>query len=161
MQYSLSRQILRGRYSKWIIILQEFELEFSIAKTKKYLVSVELMSNFLQVNGKSMVQDSLPDESLFLIDSSDSWYWDILIYLQTQHFQLDLSKYHCRCIHHHTHHYLIINDVLYHHMIDMVLCYCVVHSEDECISNDYQTREHGGDLSKLVTAQNILHSRYF
>jgi hypothetical protein len=28
--------------------------------------------------------DSLPDESLFLISTSDPWYGDITLYLQTQ-----------------------------------------------------------------------------
>lgn len=32
---------------------------------------------------KSVAQDSLPNESMFLIDLSDPWYGDIIIYLQT------------------------------------------------------------------------------
>jgi len=43
MTYILSRQLLGGKYSKWIIILQEFDLEFTTAKSKKSLVSVELL----------------------------------------------------------------------------------------------------------------------
>jgi len=43
MMYILSRQLLGGKYSKWIIILQEFDLEFTTAKSKKSLVFVELL----------------------------------------------------------------------------------------------------------------------
>ena len=38
MYYILNRQVLRGKYSRWIIILQEFDLEFSKATSKKSLV---------------------------------------------------------------------------------------------------------------------------
>lgn len=43
MTYILSRQLLEGKYSKWIVILQEFDLEFIKSKSKKYLIFVELL----------------------------------------------------------------------------------------------------------------------
>jgi len=92
MHYILSHHILGGRYSKWIIILQEFYLEFSTPKSKKYLVFVELMTNLSRVHDESMVQDSLPNESLFLIELYHPWYKDVLIYIQTLCFQPTLSK---------------------------------------------------------------------
>eukprot|EP00253_Pinus_taeda_P009010 PITA_09010 len=38
MTYILSRQLLGGKYSKWIAILQEFDMEFVKSKSKKALV---------------------------------------------------------------------------------------------------------------------------
>jgi hypothetical protein len=46
MQHILTRQFLGGKYSKWIVILQEFDLEFERAKSKKSLVFAELICNF-------------------------------------------------------------------------------------------------------------------
>jgi hypothetical protein len=46
MQHILTRQLLGGKYSKWIVILQEFELEFECAKSKKSLVFAELICDF-------------------------------------------------------------------------------------------------------------------
>ena len=43
MYYILTRQVLGGKYSHWIVILQEFDLEFAKATSKKSLVFVELM----------------------------------------------------------------------------------------------------------------------
>jgi hypothetical protein len=43
MQYILSHQILGGRYSKWIVIIQEFDLEVSTVNSKKSLVFTKLM----------------------------------------------------------------------------------------------------------------------
>ena len=40
-QYFLSRQIVRGKFNKWMVILQEFDLDFQSAKSKKSLVFAE------------------------------------------------------------------------------------------------------------------------
>ena len=83
MQYILSHQTLGGKYSKCIVILQEFNLEFITAKAKESLVFAELITNLPHDNHEHPSEESLPDESLFLIKSLDLWYGDILIYLQT------------------------------------------------------------------------------
>jgi hypothetical protein len=42
MQHILTCQLLGGKYSKWIVILQDFDLEFERAKSKKSLVFSEV-----------------------------------------------------------------------------------------------------------------------
>jgi hypothetical protein len=92
MQNILTRQLLGGKYSKWIVILQEFDLEFDRAKSKKLLVFAEMICDFPHSATKNVAVDSLPDESLFLISTDDLWYGDIIIYLQTQNFWPALSS---------------------------------------------------------------------
>ena len=43
MYYILTRQVLGGKYSQWIVILQEFDLEFAKSTSKKSLVFTELV----------------------------------------------------------------------------------------------------------------------
>jgi hypothetical protein len=92
MRYILSRQILGGRYLKWVVILSDFDLIFSTPKAKKSLVFAELMIGLPRVSQPLQELESLPDDSLFLINSSDPWYGDILVYLQTQVFRLSSTK---------------------------------------------------------------------
>ena len=92
MQHILTRQLIRIKYSKWIVILHEFDLEFERAKSKKSLVFSKLICNLPCSETKNVAVDSLPDESLFLISSDDLWYGDIIIYLQTQTFWPNLSS---------------------------------------------------------------------
>jgi hypothetical protein len=120
MQHILTRQFLGGKYSKWIVILQEFDLEFEHAKSKKSLVFSELMCDLPYSETKNVAVDSLPDESLFLISSDDLWYRDIIIYLQTQTFQTNLSITDCYRIRYQAHQYIILGDTLYHRGIDVV-----------------------------------------
>jgi hypothetical protein len=46
MQYLLSRRQINGKFSRWIVILQEYNLEFSTPKIKKALILAELITTF-------------------------------------------------------------------------------------------------------------------
>jgi hypothetical protein len=52
-------------------------------KSKKYLVFAELILELPIESGKDSLEESLINEYLFLIASSDPWYGDILVYLYT------------------------------------------------------------------------------
>jgi hypothetical protein len=80
-QHILTRQLLGGKCSKWIVILKEFDLEFERAKSKKSLVFSELICDLPSSKTENVAKDSLPEESLFLISYDDVWYRDIIIYL--------------------------------------------------------------------------------
>lgn len=84
MYHILTKQILGSKYSRWSVILQEFDLNFPKAKSKKSLVFVEIMCDFPHADNETKPLDSLPYESLFLISTYDPWYGYFLLYLQTQ-----------------------------------------------------------------------------
>jgi hypothetical protein len=161
MYHVLTCQVLGGKYSKWIVILQEFDLEFTKVKTKKSLVFSELICAFPRADENIEPRDSLPDESLFLISTSDPWYGDILLYLQTQRFQPNISREERRHIRHHSHHYLILDDTLYRRGIDTILQRCLTHEEAERILNDCHLGACGGHLSRMATAQKSYVSAIF
>ena len=80
-QYVLYQRIVGGKFNKWIVILQEFDLDFPSAKSKKYLVFAELITEFPVEEDVAIEEDSFPDEHIFLISTSDPWYGYILVYL--------------------------------------------------------------------------------
>ena len=92
MTYILSRQLLGGKYSKWIILLQEFDLEFTTAKSTKSLFFVDLICSLSTDSTPSHSEDHISDETLFLISTRDPWYGDIIVYLQTSTFRSELTK---------------------------------------------------------------------
>jgi hypothetical protein len=161
MYHILTCQVLRGKYSKWIVILQEFDLEFTKAKAKKSLVFFKLIYALPCADENIEPRDSLPDESLFLISTSDPWYGDILLYLQTQRFQPNISREERRRIRHHSCRYLILGDTLYHRGIDTILRRCLTHKEAERVLNDCHLGTCGGHLSGMATTQKILRAGYF
>ena len=82
-QYMLTRRVIGGKINRWIVILQEFDLDFILAKSKKSLVFTELISELSVESGAVVPEESPIRGDMFLIDSSDPWYGDVLIYLQT------------------------------------------------------------------------------
>lgn len=81
MTYILTHQFLGGKYSKWIVILQDFDLDFIATKSKKTLVYVELICALPSANTSIDFTEQIPDENLFLINALDPWYKDIIVYL--------------------------------------------------------------------------------
>jgi hypothetical protein len=81
MQYLFSRQQVNGKFARWIVILQEYDLEFSTPKSKKALILAELVTALPSATTSSPVNTDFPDEHLFHITSDDPWYGDLLVYL--------------------------------------------------------------------------------
>eukprot|EP00253_Pinus_taeda_P031448 PITA_31448 len=161
MIYILTRQMLGGKYSKWIVILQEFDLEFEKSKSKKSLTFAELMCDFPRADTETVAEESIADESLFLISTLDPWYGDIIVYLQTQSFWPELSKSERRKIRFQSQQFKIIGDTLYRREADLVFRLCLTHEEAEKVLNDYHSGACGGHMSGYATAQKILRAGYF
>ena len=75
--------MIGGKYNKWIVILQEFDLKFVSVKSKKSLIFVELISDFPSEAKELVCEDTFVDENIFLISASNPWYGDIIVYMQT------------------------------------------------------------------------------
>jgi len=148
--------IARGKYAKWIEILQEFDMEFTKSKSKKSLVFEELLCNLPSSSNDSTSKASIVDESLFLISSSNPWYGDILIYLQTQTFRPNTSRSEQRRTRYEAKDYMIVGDTLYHRGVDTVLRGCLTHEEAEKFLNDRHSGACGGHQSSYATTQKIL-----
>lgn len=161
MTYILSRQLLGGKYSKWIAILQEFDLEFVKSKSKKALVFAELLCDLPSSSNDETSEESIVDESLFLISTSDEWYGDIIVYLQTQKFRPNTSHSEQKRIRYQAKDYMIVGDTLYHRGIDTVLRRCLTHEEAEKAMNECHLGACGGHQSGYATAQKILRAGYF
>lgn len=122
---------------------------------------MELRCDLPHADTESENIDSLPDESLLLINMTDPWYGDFLLYVQKQCFRPGLSRdEHCH-IFHHVRHYLTLGDTLYHCGIDSILRQCLTHNEAKFTLNDYHSGACGGHHSGLATDHKILCAGYF
>jgi hypothetical protein len=67
MQYLLSHRQINGKFARWVVILQEYDLEFSTPKSKKALVLAELVMALPSDTPSAPVNTDFPDEHLFYI----------------------------------------------------------------------------------------------
>ena len=112
-QQVLSQRIIEGKFNKWIVILQEFDLDFQSTKSKKSLVFAELISEFPMGETEVVEDDSFPNEYIFPISTSDPWYIDILVYLQTLKCLASFLREERHKLRVNAKNYLIIGDTLY------------------------------------------------
>jgi hypothetical protein len=70
-QYVLTQQVIGGNISIWIVILQEFDLDFVSAKSKKSLVFSKLISKLSVESSDIMPEESPINGNFFLIASLD------------------------------------------------------------------------------------------
>jgi hypothetical protein len=120
-QYVLTRRIMGRKYNKWIVILQEFDLDFSLTKSKKSLVFPELISDFPRLDEDVIHVDSFVDQHIFLISLSDPWYGDIVLYLQTLKFAQHISRDDRRRVRYQVKKYTIVSENLYRQGINSIL----------------------------------------
>jgi hypothetical protein len=69
-----------GSMTHWIIIFQEFDLEFVTSKRKKALTLVEFIYDLPTGASNPPLNDNIPDESFFAFSIVDPWYGDTLTF---------------------------------------------------------------------------------
>eukprot|EP00253_Pinus_taeda_P036332 PITA_36332 len=143
------------------VILQEFDLEFKRSKLKKALVFAELLCDLPSSSNDATSEEAIVDENLFLISSSNLWYGDIIIYLQTQTYRSNTSRSKQRRIRYQAKDYVIVGDTLHHCGIDTILRRCLTLEEAEKVLNDCHSSACGGNQYGYATAQRILRAGYF
>ena len=74
-QFILTRRMIGGKYNKWIVILQEFDLEFVSVKSKKSLIFVELIFDFPSEEEEEVYEDTFVDEHIFPYLNFGSMVW--------------------------------------------------------------------------------------
>ena len=131
-------------------------MEFVKSKSNKSLVFTELICSLPLSSNDETSEETIVDEALFLISSSNPWYGDIIIYLQTQKYRSNTSRSEQRRIQYQSKDYMIVGDTLYRRGIDIVLRRCLSHEEAEKVLNDFHLGTCGGHQYSYTMTQNVL-----
>ena len=91
VKHLLSKNDSKPRLIRWVLLLQEFQLEIKDKPGAKNLVADHLsrLDNGESVNSLS---DCFPDETLYAIIGKLPWYADMVNYIVTKTFPIDLSR---------------------------------------------------------------------
>lgn len=136
-------------------------MEFIKSKSKKSFVFTELICDRPSSSDDLTSEATILDESLFLIASSDLWYGDILVYLQTQAFWPNTSCSKQQCTRYQVKYFLIIGDTLYCRGVDTILRRCLTQEEAKKALNECHLSACGGHLSGYTTTHNFFCVGYF
>ncbi|XP_077246044.1 uncharacterized protein LOC143885887 [Tasmannia lanceolata] len=82
LPYLVGKKDAKARLIRWVLLLQEFDLEIRDKKGTENLVADHLSRLPNAKNDEGPINENFPDEQLFAI-SSEPWYADIVNYLVT------------------------------------------------------------------------------
>ena len=75
----MKKSVTNAQVTRWLLLLQEFDIT-TVDRPGKENVVVDFLSR-LTPNDNTPVDDSFPDEYLFVVSSHSPWYADIANYL--------------------------------------------------------------------------------
>ena len=84
--------MIGGKYNKWIFILQEFHLDLVLAKSNKSLVFARLVLDLPSLDDDEIQKYFFVDKNIFLILTTNPWYSDMNIFIQTLKVLPNLSR---------------------------------------------------------------------
>ncbi|XP_071918819.1 uncharacterized protein [Coffea arabica] len=91
LRYLLTKKEAKPRLIRWILLLQEFDLEIKHKRGVENLVTDHL--NHLHTNKEDQqLREAFPEEQLLAVDSSAPWYADIVNFLETNQLPADWPK---------------------------------------------------------------------
>ena len=93
----MNKPITSGRITRWLLLLQEFNITI-IDKPGKENMVADFLSRLTHIDDNVPVHDTFPDEHLFVVSIKTPWFADIANYLLTGKIPAHLSSYEKRRI---------------------------------------------------------------
>ena len=160
LKYLLSKKEAKPRLIRWILLLQEFDLEIRDKKGAENLVADHL-SRLTTNEEPSPLQDNFPDEHLFSIQKTIPWYADIVNYLVTRTLPGDLSRTQKDKIKSDAKYYVWDDPYLWKHCSDQIIRRCVSQQEIPSILKFCHSYACGGHFGPKRTARKVLECGLF
>ncbi|XP_043817312.1 uncharacterized protein LOC122724981 [Manihot esculenta] len=128
LRYLIKKKESKPRLVRWILLLQEFDLEIRDKKGKENLVADHL-SRILTKMETYPINEKFPDEHLFAVQEEEPWYADIVNFLVTGNVPTDLPKYKRDKIKKDARYYVWDEPYLWKHCADQVIRRCIPNHE--------------------------------
>ncbi|VVA31533.1 PREDICTED: LOW QUALITY PROTEIN, partial [Prunus dulcis] len=166
LKYLLAKKDAKPRLIRWILLLQEFDLEIKDKKGSENVVADHL-SRLVHVSNEE--EDSLPlresflDEQLFSIYALNSlnplpWFADIVNYLCTNELPTGLSTFQRDKLRKQARYYFWDDPYLFKHCPDQVIRRCVPEGDFKSILEFCHSHACGGHFGAKKTASKVLQS---
>eukprot|EP00253_Pinus_taeda_P020212 PITA_20212 len=123
IKYLMNKSITNARVTRWLLLLQEFDITI-VDRPGKENVVADFLSR-LKINENIPVDDSFPDEYLFAVSAHSPWYADIANYLVARKLPSHLSHREKRKIIQQSARYSWISGCLFHTGLDQEIQRCI------------------------------------
>ncbi|CAN6585954.1 unnamed protein product [Malus baccata var. baccata] len=162
--YLLSKKEAKPRLIRWVLLLQEFDLEILDKKGRENVVAdhfSRLVNASTDEADSLPLQESFPDEQLLAVTHQVPWYADITNYLASGETPSEFSYQQIKKFLSTVKHYFWDEPYLFKHCQDQIIRRCVPLEEQESILKFAHHYACGGHFGPRRTATKILQSGFF
>ena len=162
IKYLMTKKDAKPRLIRWVLLLQEFDVEIKDKKGTENLVADHL-SRLEGARDDVPVNDEFPDEKLFAIDDKKAvpWFADYVNYLVAKVIPPEFNYQKKKRFFAHLKHYYWEEPILYRHCADQVIRRCVPEDEMHSILDHFHTLPCGGHFGGQRTAAKVLQSGFY
>jgi hypothetical protein len=122
--FLMNKPITNGRVTRWLLLLQEFNIIVLDRPRKENLV-VDFLSRIKNEDDDILVDDSFPDEHIFSLSVNTPWFADMENYLATRKLPSHLSPHEKRKIITQSANYSWVGHDLFRPCPDFIIRRCV------------------------------------
>ncbi|XP_071926165.1 uncharacterized protein [Coffea arabica] len=154
LRYLITKKDAKLRLIRWILILQEFDLEIRDKRSSENLVADHL-SRILVVEESELLKDAFPEKHLFSLNSQLSWYADLVNYLVTGNFPAGWPRSKRDKLKSDAKYFIWDDPYLWKKCADQMMRRCVSETEFQSILSFYHTFACGGYFGSRRTAHKV------
>ena len=162
IKYLMTKKDAKPRLIRWVLLLQEFDVEIKDKKGTENLVADHL-SRLEGARDDIPVNDEFPDEKLFAIEDKKAvpWFADYVNYLVAKVIPSEFDYQKKKRFFAHLKHYYWEEPILYRHCADQVIRRRVPENEMHSILDHCHTLPCGGHFGGQRTAAKVLQSGFY
>ena len=162
IKYLMTKKDAKPQLIRWVLLLQEFDVEIKDMKGTENLVANHL-SRLEMTRDDVPVNDEFPDDKLFVIEDKRAvpWFADYVNYLVAKVIPPEFNYQQKKRFFAHLKHYYWEEPILYRHCADQVIRRCVPEDEMHSILDHCHTLPCGGHFGGQITAAKVLQSGFY
>ena len=164
IRYLIAKKDAKPRLIRWILLLQEFDLEIKDRKGTENQVADHLsrLENPETTDkDKCVIHETFPDEQLFGLNAEFPWYADFANYVVSQVFPPDLTRQQKKKFLHDVKWYIWDEPYLFKQCADKMIRRCIPYSEVHSILTECHSSAYGGHYGSERTAAKVLQSGFY
>ncbi|WJZ97359.1 hypothetical protein VitviT2T_015968 [Vitis vinifera] len=160
LKYLLTKQDAKARLIRWILLLQEFDLQIRDKKRVENVVADHLSRLAIAHNSHVLpINDDFPEESLMLL-AKTPWYAHIANYLVTGEVPSEWKAQDRKHFFAKIHAYYWEEPFLFKYYADQIILKCVLEEEQQGILSHCHESACGGHFASQKTAMKVLQSGF-
>ena len=160
LKYLFTKKEAKPRLIRWMLLLQEFDIEIRDKKGCENVVADHL-SRLVREEESLPISETFPDEQLLSIEVSTPWYADLVNFLVTKQVPNTLSKVQRDKLIHDARFYVWDDPYLWKYCPDQIIRRCVPTSDFNSILAFCHSYACGGHFGTQRTARKVLESGFY